>query len=102
MFYVSKSTARPDILYFMGKKAKQSESDVDSMFSFLGAREGFERVRHGKYAFHCDEQSAFPIIHEQFDPHEICDLNLISFRSPMLIGFVVRTESPFRSMLATK
>lgn len=44
---------------------------------FLPTLDGLERVRHERYAFHCDGMTAFPLIHETFDPYEICDLNMV-------------------------
>lgn len=84
------------------KKSNKLGGDVESGISFLETRGGFELVRLGHYAFHCDAQTAFPIIFEKFDPHEICDLNLLLFRPGMFISFVAKRESPFRSIFATK
>lgn len=90
-------------MYLLEKKSKTTDSTaLESKFSFLETSDGFKRVQFGQYAFACDEQTAFPVIYEKFSSREMCDLNLLSFRPEQLIGFVVRKESPFRSILATK
>lgn len=71
-------------------------------FSFLSTSEGFERVRRGEFAFQCEAQKSFSLIRATFDPVEMCDLNLIAFKQPVLAAFVVKKKSPFRSNLAAK
>lgn len=68
------STKTPEVEYFLSKKPVLSDETVQY---FLPTREGFERVRHERFAFHCDAMSAFPAIHNIFDPYEICDLNMV-------------------------
>lgn len=100
--FCPQSTKKPDILYFIEKKGKKGFQDIGSKFSYLEIRDGFDRVRRGQYAFHCDEQTAFPVVYEKFDSHEMCDLNLLQFRPTQFLALVLRKESPFRSITATK
>lgn len=51
------STRISDVLYFIDKKGRRNTKDIDTKFSFLETSDGFDRVRRGQYAFHCDAQT---------------------------------------------
>lgn len=65
---IFQSTRKPDIIYFIDKKANKNTKDIGAKFSFLETNDGFDRVRRGQFAFHCDEQTGksenhYSIIH---------------------------------------
>lgn len=91
----------PEISNFLEKKKIES-IDGREPFSFLSTHDGFELVRRGEHAFQCEAQTAFQIIRSTFDKLEVCDLNMLEFQQTVLAAFVIRRESPFHSILATK
>lgn len=94
-------TKEPDISSLL-KKKKIESIDGQEPFSFLSTHDGFELVRRGEHAFQCEAQTAFQIIRSTFDKREVCDLNMLKFQQTVLAAFVIRKESPFHSILATK
>lgn len=94
-------TKEPKISNLLDKKKIES-IDGQEPFSFLPTYDGFKLVRRGEHAFQCEAQTAFQIIRSTFDKLEICDLNMLEFQQTVLAAFVIRKESPFHSILATK
>lgn len=94
-------TKEPEISSLL-KKKKIESIDGQEPYSFLSTYDGFELVRRGEHAFQCEAQTAFQIIRSTFDKREVCDLNMLKFQQTVLAAFVIRKESPFHSILATK
>lgn len=74
----------------------------ESKKSFLKANDGFQLVQQGKYAFHCEANTAFPIIQNMFTPRQLCDLNVLPFRRDKMQAFVIRKDSPYHDIFAIK
>lgn len=89
-----KMTSDENSKTFLRKRVYESGQNFNSFF--MGAYEGFERVRKGHFAFYCEEPVAQIIIPKLFDPHEIYNLNRIGFQSNDLVGIIVRKSSPLR------
>lgn len=69
---------------------------------FLKSYDGLQLVRQQHYAFHCEANTAFPIIRSMFTPREICQLNVLPFRRDKMQAFVIRKMSPFHDIFAIK
>lgn len=69
---------------------------------FLSSRDGFELVQRKQFAFHCEENTAFPIIRNTFTHRQICNLNVIPFRREKMQALVVPKKSPFHDIFAIK
>lgn len=70
--------------------------------NFLKSHEGLANVQQQRYAFHCEANTAFPIIARTFSQTQICNLNVIRFRRERMQGFIIRKNSPFHDIFAVK
>lgn len=68
----------------------------------MKTQEGFELVQKGMFAFHCDANTAFPIIRTTFTEPQLCNLNVLPFRREKLQSFVLKRNSPFHDLFATR
>lgn len=59
-------------------------------------------MQQQRYAFHCEANTAFPIISDTFSPRQICNLNVIPFRREKMQAFVIRKNSSFHDIFAIK
>lgn len=89
------STKDPEYSYLINKKVELTKS-------FLTMRAGFRLVQEKKLAFHCEANTAFPLIRNTFTPSQICDLNVLPFRREKLQALVIRRNSPFHDIFAIK
>lgn len=89
-----KMTTDENAKAFLSKRFYNSSRDRNLFF--MDAYEGFKRVRRGHFAFYCEEPIARFVAPKLFHPHEICNINKISFQSNDLAGIIVRKHSPFR------
>lgn len=62
----------------------------------MSSLEGFGKVRDGRFAFFCEEPIANRIIHNIFEPHEICEIRRVYFRRNELAGIIVKKYLPIR------
>lgn len=93
----SQSTQDPEFKFFIAKKVKLNDD-----LNFLNSHEGLNNVQRQRYAFHCEANTAFPIIASTFTQSQICDLNVIPFRREKMQGFIIRKNSPFHDIFAIK
>lgn len=66
---------------------------------FLDPYEGFRRVKDGHFAFYSEESAANEVIPKLFQPHEICGIREIAYRSNFPVGVMVKRSSPLRERL---
>lgn len=81
----------------MRRKVWNTGRNFDSFFST--ASEGLRKVRTGRLAFYCEKSTAWAVIPNLFEPHEICDTREIYFRKKDPFGIIVKKQSPFRERL---
>lgn len=92
--FIIQVTKTPENLYLMQKK--------QSTLQFLQAKEGFERVQSGQFAFHCEALTGFPIVRDTFDSFQLCDLNMIAYRKNIPLAFVIQKHSAFADITKSK
>lgn len=92
-----KATRDPVFEYFISKKVNMNDDSI-----FLKSHEGLANVQQQRYAFHCEANTAFPIIAKTFSQTQICNLNVIPFRRERMQGFIIRKYSPFHDIFAVK
>lgn len=95
--FINQSTQDAELRSFVAKKVNLNDNSY-----FLKSRDGLQLVRHQPYAFHCEANTAFPIIRSLFTPREICQLNVLPFRRDKMQAFVIRKNSPFHDIFAIK
>lgn len=95
--YVNQSTQDAELRSFISKKVNLNDNSY-----FLKSHDGLQLVRQQQYAFHCEANTAFPIIRSMFTPHEICHLNVLPFRRDKMQALVIRKMSPFHDIFAIK
>lgn len=75
----------------MNKRGLKVNENLDEMKIFSSTMDGLDRVRREQYAFHCDALTAFPIIHDIFDPYEICNLNTVRQHNKSPANIFIKT-----------
>lgn len=96
-YFIIQSTQDAELRSFITKKVNLNDDST-----FLKSHDGLQLVRKQRYAFHCEANTAFPIIRSMFTPSEICKLNVLPFRRDSAQAFVIRRNSPFRDIFAIK
>lgn len=95
------STTEPEFRYFIDTKFNRNgKGNISS--ALFSTRDGFNLVRRGGFAFHCEASTAYPIIQTIFAPKEICDVNQVPFRKNRYQGIIVRKGSPFLKLISTR
>lgn len=70
---------------------------------FISTSVGLRLTQEKQYAFHCEANSAFPIIASTFTAKQICDLNTVPFRRDgKMVVVTTRKNSPFHDIFAIK
>lgn len=95
--FMNQSTQDAELRSFLTKKVNLNDNSY-----FLKSHDGLQLVRKQQYAFHCEANTAFPIIRSLFTPREICLLNVLPFRRDKMQAFVIRKISPFHDIFAIK
>lgn len=62
----------------------------------MSAQDGFANVRHGHFAFFCEETDANSVILRLFKNHEICETKKILIQRSDTIGIILKKHSPLR------
>nr|XP_023023021.1 uncharacterized protein LOC111511243 [Leptinotarsa decemlineata] len=63
--------------------------------NLLPPEDGIALVKEGKFAYHTEAATAYPLIARSFDQNQICDLTEINFITPGVIGLLVQKRSEY-------
>lgn len=96
MMYFQGTTAE-EYVDFVQKKVTRTGREFNSFF--MSPYEGLHKVKNERFAFYCEESTAWIVIGKIFEPHEICATRQIYFRQKQSFGIIVRKHSPFRKRL---
>lgn len=94
-FFPFQTTDDPEYRYLIKKKFELEKS-------LMKTQDGFQMVQNGMFAFHCEANTAFPVIQNTFTDRQICNLNVLRFRRDKLQSLVIAKNSPFHDIFAVK
>lgn len=94
-FIPFQTTDDPEYRYLINRKFDWNES-------LMKTEDGFRMVQNGMFAFHCEANTAFPVIQNTFTDRQICNLNVLRFRRETLQALIIAKNSPFHDIFAVK
>lgn len=71
-----------------------------SKLEYVPLEEGISRIQSGKYAYHADVSSAYPILSRQFDAQDICDLGELEMYPLTRISLLTQKKSQYKKLFS--